>query len=227
MKVQRSKKGFKGFTLIELLVVISIIAMLAAGGFASYGKIMPGVRANSTAKNAKGIYNWLQAYANDHDQRFPQTESFANDAYRELFKARYLDDEQGFAISNDPWLDKAPGGDKKPDNELGSEPDFQQALQPGENSWAYVNGLDAASQSNLPLMANGFSESVGIYSTDKYKKGGVFSGLKAVWVSVGGSAKVFDLGKDLRIMEKKGGRPSDIFQSDWGTNTDDVKNPAS
>ncbi|MES2706452.1 MAG: type II secretion system protein [Verrucomicrobiota bacterium] len=223
MKLKRRNQGF---TLIELLVVISIIAMLAAGGFASYGKIMPGVRANATAKTGKAIYNWLQAYANDNDQRFPETQSASNDAYRQLFVKRYLDDEQGFAISNDPWLNNAPGGNKKPDNDIGTEPNFEQALMPGECSWAYVNNLDAASQSNLPLMANAFSESPGVYEKNKNKKGGVFSGTKAVWVSVGGSAKVTDLKDDLMIMEKKGGRDVDVFKSEWGTNGEDVKNPA-
>lgn len=220
------KKRNQAFTLIELLVVISIIAMLAAGGFASYGKIMPGVRANSTAKTGKAIYNWMQAYANENEQRFPETQSTANEAFRQLFVKRYLTEEAGFAISNDPWLNNAPGGNKKPDNDIGQEPNFEQALQPGECSWAYVNNQDAASDSQLPLMANAFSESVGVYSKDKTKKGGVFQGMKAVWVSVGGSAKVYDLKEDLMINEKKGGRDVNVFQSEWGTNAEDVKNPA-
>ncbi|MDB6133510.1 MAG: hypothetical protein JWM59_1753 [Verrucomicrobiales bacterium] len=225
MKVKTRRRN-QGFTLIELLVVISIIAMLAAGGFASYGKIMPGVRANAANKTAKAIYTWLQAYANENDQTFPQTQNASNDAFRELFKKKYLDDEQGFAIPGDPWLNNAPGGNKKPDNDIGNEPDYTSALSPGECSWAYVNNLDAAAQSNLPLLANAFTETPGTYEKNKAKKGGVFNGLKAVWVSVGGSSKVADLGQTLQIVEKKSSRDVNVFTSEWGTNADDVKNPA-
>ncbi len=75
------------------------------------------------------------------------------------------------------------------------------------------------------LLANAFSESVGVYSADKTKKGGVFQGDKAAWVNVNGSAKVTEMGPDHKVMEKKGSRMVDVFGSDWGTNPDNIKNP--
>ncbi len=216
----------RGFTLIELLVVISIIAMLAAGAFGAFSKVMPGVRAKSAASTGKGIHTMLNAWAQDHDQSYPTADQNSNEAFRELFKAKLMDDEKAFAIANDPWHANSPSGDKKgPDGEIGTAPDFQQALQNGECAWAYVTGHDGSTNSTYPMLANAFSESVGVYSADKTKKGGVFQGDKAAWVNVNGSAKVTEMGPDHKVMEKKGSRMVDVFGSDWGTNPDNIKNP--
>jgi hypothetical protein len=92
------------------------------------------MRANATAKTGKAIFNWFQAYANDNNGQFPEARQASNEAFRQLFVKHLLDDEQGFAIANDPWLNNAPGGNKKPDNDIGNDPDFAQALAPGECS---------------------------------------------------------------------------------------------
>ncbi|MES2706026.1 MAG: hypothetical protein V4726_05420 [Verrucomicrobiota bacterium] len=217
----------KGYTRRELLVTIGLLAVtmlifLSRPGFWGHGHNPRG----ASAKTGKAIYNWLQAYANDNNGKFPEAKQFSNEAYRQLFVKRYLDDEQGFAITNDPWLNHAPGGNKKPDNDIGVEPDFARALDPGECSWAYVTGLNTESPPHLPIMGNAFSESIGVYSRDKKKKGGVFLGQKAIWVSVGGSTKVVDLSDNLKIEETKDGRRVNIYQSEWGTKPEDVKNPA-
>lgn len=220
------KQRNRGFTLIELLVVISIIAMLAASGFAGYSKIMPGVKANTASTSGRAIFTMLTAWAQDNDQSFPVATQNSNEAFRELFRKRLVDTEKLFAIAGDAWHYTSPSGDKKtPDNEIGTEPDFNQALQTGECAWAYVSGLETSSGSNLPLLANAFSEATGTYAKDKNKKGGVFTGTKNAWVSVTGSAKVGDLDSNFKCMEKKGTRLVDVFSNDWGTNPDDVKNP--
>ena len=226
MKTNHRKQGF---TLIELLVVISIIAMLAAGGFAGYSTIMPKVKANSAATNGHNIFTMLSTWAQDNDQTFPVATQASNDAFRELFKKRLLDagGEKLFSIPGDFWHNNSPSGDHKgPYNDIGAEPEFQQALAPGECCWAYVTGLETASGSQLPLLANAFTETVGIYTGDKKKKGGVFNGLRNAWVTVGGAAKAGELSNDYRCMEKKGTKIVDVFSNDWGTNPDDVKNPA-
>lgn len=75
-------------------------------------------------------------------------------------------------------------------------------------------------------MGNAFSDTIGVYFKDKKKRGGIFAGEKAVWVSIGGSAKVFELGPDLKVNEKKDGRIINIYSADWGTVPANVKNPA-
>jgi prepilin-type N-terminal cleavage/methylation domain-containing protein len=223
MKTNRRKQGF---TLIELLVVITIIAMLAAGGFAGYSKIMPGVKANSAAKTGRDIHSLLTAWAQDNDQSYPEASQSSNDAFRQLFVARLVDTEKLFAIAGDPWHQNSPSGDGKgPDNDIGTQPDFQQALMPGECAWAYVSALDTASRSDLPLLANAFTEAVGVYTDQKKRKGSVFSGIKNAYVTVGGSARVGELSVDFKCMEKRGPQSVDIFTMQWGTNPDNVRNP--
>jgi prepilin-type N-terminal cleavage/methylation domain-containing protein len=225
--MKTTQKRNRGFTLIELLVVISIIAMLAAGAFGAFGKIMPGIRAKTTASTGKGIWTMLNAWSQDNDQQYPAAEQNSNDAFRELFIKKLVDREQDFAIPNDPWHKNSPDGKGKgPDGAIGTAPDFTQALMPGECAWAYVSGHDGSSNSNLPMLANAFSESPGVYTKDKTKKGGVFSGDKAAWVTAGGSASATDLSSDYKIMQKFGSKDADVFGPDFGTNVDYVKNPA-
>ena len=112
-----------------------------------------------------------------------------------------------------------------PDCNVGTAPEYAEALAPGECAWAYVSGLSTASRSVAPLIANAFTESIGVYSNSKSHRGGVFEGKKAVYVTVGGSAKMPDLSSDFRIKEERGGKKVDIFTEEGGTNPDNVKNP--
>ena len=88
-----------------------------------------------------------------------------------------------------------------------------------------MSGLNLASRGSLPLFTNAFSESLGVYTDDKSRKGGVFKGIKCAYATVGGSAKVGDLSPDFRILEMKNGKATDVFSQEWGTNPDNIKNP--
>jgi hypothetical protein len=137
-----------------------------------------------------------------------------------------VDDEGLFAIAGDAWLSNS--GDRKykwPDFDIGTAPDYAQALMPGECAWAYVSGLNQESAPQVPLLANGFSETIGQYSGDKARKGGVFAGEFCAWISVAGSAKIGTLNRDYRLLEVKAGKKTDVFSKAWGTNPDNIKNP--
>ena len=166
----------------------------------------------------------LTAWAQDNDATFPTAKQFSNEAYRELFKRRLVDVEDVFAIPGDAWHKSSTSGEG-PDGNYGTAPEFAEAVAQGECAWAYVSGWDLASHSFLPLIANAFSESIGVYSNNKSQKGGVFEGKKAAYVTVGGSAKVADLDDEFKIMAKRGSRTVDVFSNDYGTNPDDIKNP--
>lgn len=86
-------------------------------------------------------------------------------------------------------------------------------------------GLTQKSDPQLPLLANAFSETVGVYTDDKSRKGGVFGGEECAWVTVGGSAKVSELSADFRLLEFKNDKKTDVFSKAWGTNPGDIKNP--
>ena len=222
----------QGFTRKELLVAIGLILT----GISCFALAQEPAKASAdvtaAAKKGREIQIMLSAWAQDHDhtfpveQTFPVARQFSNEAFRELFKARLVDDERFFAIPGDAWHKNSPTGDGKgPDNDIGRMPDLKEALMPGECAFAYVSGLSTASRSVAPLIANAFSESIGVYSDNKSHKGGVFEGKKAIYVTVGGSAKVVDLSSDFRIKEERGGKKVDVFSKDWGTNPDDIKNP--
>lgn len=212
--------------IVIIVLLLSFMSLIFVAGKTSSIVAAPTGRASATAKTAKAIYNWLQAYAKDNGGRFPEGPHHANEAYRQLFVKGYLDDEQGFTIDRDPWLKHAPGGLQKADNDIGQAPDFKAALAPGECSWAYVTGLTTDSPAHLPLVANAFSDVPGIYSPDPSRRGGVFKGLQAIWVSVGGSAKVAFPGTDFTITKIRDGRPVNIFGAEAGTSPENVKNPA-
>jgi hypothetical protein len=219
----------RAFTRLELLASLVVGGLLILAVYTWSKKDEARLISRQTkmvASTAKGIYNMLSAWAQDNNGAFPTAQQYSNEAFRELFKAKLFDDEKAFHIPRDPWLRKAdtPGG-RGPDNEIGSEPDFTSALQAGECSYAYVSGLTNQSDPQLPLLANGFTESLGVYTDDPSRKGGVFKGLRACWVSVGGSAQVSDLSQGFRVMVKRGGKLVDVFSAEWGTNPDQIKNP--
>ncbi|MBN1670454.1 MAG: type II secretion system protein [Kiritimatiellae bacterium] len=70
------KAGWKGFTLVELLVVIAIIGILAGMMFPAVRRVRENARRANCIANLKQIGTFLQLYANDHRERFP--ESFTN-----------------------------------------------------------------------------------------------------------------------------------------------------
>lgn len=221
MKVKEKNPG--GFTLIELLVVITIIAMLAAGAYAGYGALMPGIRAKQAASQAGTIFKWCSAWSNENGGNFPKGET-ANLAYRELFKRELGADEKQFAIPNDPYHESSPG--KGPDGDKGREPEYAQALEQGENAFAYVSGLSSASDGRLPLIANGFAGQPGVWSKRKTERGGVFQGKYGVVCRVSGSAAAHEL-KDgaLEIREKSGGQEVNIFTEAFSDEPFTVVNP--
>ncbi len=63
-----------GFTLIELLTVISIIAMLAAGSFAGYNKLIESARKKQAATMLQTLVNAIENYNGDYNQ-YPEPTS--------------------------------------------------------------------------------------------------------------------------------------------------------
>jgi len=224
------RSSLQGFTRKEFLVAVAIILLsgcCVVGVFIhTLSRDSRRMKASAAATTGRDILTMLPAWAADHNGEFPKAQQYSNEAFRELFKAHLVDTEKLFAISTDAWHSNSPSGDSKwPDNDIGTAPDFAQALLPGECAWAYVSGLNQKSDPQLPLLANAFSESIGQYAGNKSHKGGVFAGEVCAWINVSGSAKVGTLSPDFRLLEVKDGQKTDVFSKSWGTNPDNTKNP--
>lgn len=221
----------QGFTLIELLVVISIIALLAVGSVGIYPKIMLNVKSGAAmSKQAKPIYDAMATYASSHEQQFPSEApgggqcNTSNDAFRVLFVQDLVDDEKYFYVPGSAWH----GNQKSPDGDMGQASDnFSKAIEAKENHWGYVTNLSQdRSDSRLPIiMDGGVDGGAGRWSVDPDTKGGVWKGKKAVVITVGGSAKVYDLDAQLTAKDKKNGNLVDMFSQQFGTKQENLLNP--
>jgi prepilin-type N-terminal cleavage/methylation domain-containing protein len=219
----KTKTSRRGFTLIELLVAIVILTLVAAGAYMGFMSMLPKAKARQAATQAKTIHKWLVAYATESGGDFPRGDN-ANLAYRELFPNNLGADEKQFAIQGDAYHKPAPKG--MPDGDAGRDPDFVQALETGENAFAYVSGLNSSDVARLPLIANGFSAKPGVWSNNKNEKGGVFQGRYGVVCRVGGSAVAHKL-KDgeWAVKEKYNGMMVNIFTPGFEDANFKVVNP--
>ncbi|MDB6119390.1 MAG: Prepilin-type N-terminal cleavage/methylation protein [Verrucomicrobiaceae bacterium] len=84
----------------------------------------------------------LKGYASEHGGRYPKGAN-ANEAFRELFKGGWLEDEAVFGCPKSPFV---------ADEDIGKAPDFAKALQPGENHWAMTKEITDETAGNCPLV---------------------------------------------------------------------------
>lgn len=97
--------------------------------------------------NCRQIQLALNAYASDHEGKYPDAAvahpGHTNELFRKLFVEGYLSDERIFGC---------PLSSSQPDGKIGRAPDFQDAVQPGENHWAMTKGLTTESPREMPLV---------------------------------------------------------------------------
>jgi len=70
--------------------------------------------------------------------------------------------------------------------------DAAHILQPGENYWSYITGLNSSSNSNWPLIVDS-TDGNGNYTTQQGVLGGMWKGLKAISINTDGSAHITPL----------------------------------
>ena len=70
------RKSTRGFTLIELLVVITIIGILATGGFSVYTGAMQKARDSTRLGDVEKLNNAIQSFNTDKSQFPPATSDF-------------------------------------------------------------------------------------------------------------------------------------------------------
>ena len=181
-------------------------------------------RRTKALAHARQIHLALHEYAIDYDGAFPKATTNANAAYRQLFDRRFQD-ERIFFVHGCAWHQGLPSGQTRPDNDVGQPPAYESGLERGENHWAYVSGLNNESPGNLPIVADGFSKKIGVYSEDPMERGGVWDGEVAIVVRIDGSGKMEKIRKDRRVKEKVDRKWIDIFSKEYGTDPTKILNP--
>ena len=184
----KTNKLHAAFTLIELLVVIAIIGILAGFAVPVYQHVMRNGRQANAMNSARQIGLGLRMYANDHDGSYPvKTNSYgeeiktSNDVFRSLVPA-YVDNEKVFAVTGSKTGPSV-------DNDV-SDP--AHILAPGENHWAYIDGLTSISNSNWPLIVD-HTDGTGKFTDKEGVLGGTWKGTKAVVVNTDISAHLTPL----------------------------------
>jgi prepilin-type N-terminal cleavage/methylation domain-containing protein len=173
-------KKFKiGFTLIELLVVISIIAILAGIALPVFTSVQTKGNQAKDLSNAKQVGLGLRLYASDNSGFFPSSATTANVAFQNIVPT-YIPTQKIFWLANSNWSTGSHA----------TELSGTTVLQGGQNTYAYVNGLTDSSNTNFPLLADGFSATAGLYTSNATADGGVWKGTKAIVVHVDDSASI-------------------------------------
>jgi prepilin-type N-terminal cleavage/methylation domain-containing protein len=214
------------FTLIELLIVITIIAVLASIALPAFTGVKERGDQTKDLSNAKQIALALRQFAIDNNGTYPSKRPSgdystatnlgsgdkSNDAFWWLFP-NYLQSESIFAVSGSAYT---PGN---PDNKLDADTATTrtETLKAGENSFAYVSGLTDTSSPTFPLIADGFSDTIGTYAKNKAQVGGVWSGKKAVIVFCDASGQLMPVDRTtLKVKRPAGSSTADYFTGTTG-----------
>ncbi len=182
---RRNRAAWRGFSLLELMASMAIIAILSAAAMPGIQSAILAARQTQAAQHARSIGIAMNAWAQDYEGIFPNRELLANedeeasvessnDVFRHLVPD-FIDNEKVFAVSVSSWGRFADG--RISDG---------QALEPGENHFAYISGLLTTSRSHWPLIVDG-TDGDGYYHATPGEKGGAWHGRKAIVVRVDGS----------------------------------------
>jgi len=233
------------FTLIELLVVIAIIAVLASIAVPVFSTVQTKGAQTKALSNGKQIGLALRLYAGENNGNYPSytldpsgaptttVVTSSNDAFCQLFP-NYVKSEAIFWLAKSKWCSTNPP-DELQDATL-TVPSTN-TLKSTENEWAYVLGLNDASNPSVPVIADGFvegGEATHKYTKDQTAKGGVWKAVSAIVIRADNSGTVEKVNQtDLTVTGPNGsagGTQGDIFTTanaanGWLGATNTVVNP--
>lgn len=219
------------FTLIELLVVITIIGILAGIALPVYSTIQERGNQTKALAQAKQIGLALKLYASDYGGVYPTdgstdpetgaaagTLSSSNDAFR-LLVPGYAPSENIFYVSGSAFCDPT-----EPDEDVSGT----SRLAPGENHWAYVEGLKETSNPRIPLIADGMAGTDGTYTDTEGDPGSIWKGKKAIVIRVDQSGAIENTNSSFQVVGPRGdGTSGNIFDlTAWNLSDASVLNAA-
>lgn len=123
-------------------------AFMAGLAVPAFNRVQESARIMEANHNAREIVIALKSYAGDHNGFYPDADKktdpqTSNDAFRLLFVTGLLQEEQAFTAGRSPFVG---------DNNIGTAPDFAEALKARENHWAMTKGLTDSANGNAPLI---------------------------------------------------------------------------
>jgi hypothetical protein len=184
-KVSWSQRAVKGYHMAKTgkwlgIIFGGIIPVLCFFTIPSYDGLTEKGNITRSVSHCKQILLAMKIYASDHDGHYPDLTlpngGNSNEVFRVLFKDGWFSDEYMFGGPKSPFI---------PDNNIGTAPDFSEALKAGENHWAMTKGQNDSSSGDIPVVFENPSEATWPPKWD---------------ASVGGKAKPGRAWKDGRIV---------------------------
>lgn len=117
--------------------VLGVLFVLSA--LAAYRYVRQKIQILQASNNVRCIAISVKTYA-------------ADQAFRLLFQSGLLGTESGSSQQEDPFGFGCPNSPFVPDGNIGTEPDYEEVLKPGECHWCITKGLRDDSAGNAPLI---------------------------------------------------------------------------
>lgn len=148
MSLNEPQRATRRVTKLEKRVTIIVLLMLAFLAFCVFTSLKLKSDQMKTGDHTRHIMGALLTYASDYNGYYPDSVKAregltANAAFRETFKEGLIEDESTFGGRYSRFV---------PDNNIGSSPDFDQALQAGENHWMMTAGHTNATSVLIPIL---------------------------------------------------------------------------
>ncbi|HEY2343499.1 MAG TPA: hypothetical protein VGH90_10735, partial [Chthoniobacteraceae bacterium] len=126
----------------------------------------------------------------------------------------YVNTEKPFSVPVSRYCTTASGSYITPDDNFTNR---TQVLAAGMNAFAYVEGLNDTSNSNYPIMADGFAGGAGIVTAPKYSNqekqfGAVWKGRKAIVVRLDSSVSLESINQGTFTVLRPGPGQMNLFQ---------------
>jgi hypothetical protein len=207
----RPKPAGRWYTIATVGMMLALLMMVANAWFARAHHHTGG---GKSLANCRQIIIAIRLFAADEGGRFPDSSvpgaKDSNSVFRHLIVAGCLEDEKIFGCGNSPFL---------PDGNIGSAPDFAQAVQPGENHWAMTKGLEDNSSGGIPLVYENPAEFAGepLWNADaagQRVKGRAWTGAKIIVGTLDTSVELMKLASltGTRVRQKAlGSEGKNIF----------------
>lgn len=148
--MNNSENKKRGLGALQIGVMILAVVALIGAIIPTLNPVAKQANQALTTNNARRIIAAMKLYAADHNGSYPDSAipdaRSSNEIFRLLIKGGMISDERIFGAKVSPFV---------PDNDIGEPPQYNKALEAGENHWAMVKGLSDSSRAlSLVVLEN-------------------------------------------------------------------------